>query len=339
MFSRSIFFIYILLLGIVSISSSFASEKPFRILHVMSYHSSWVWNIEQLQGFKDGLKNINVEYKVIELDTKRESNPNVISKKIEETKKIISNWKPNLLYTNDDNAQKYIAQSYVGTSLPIVFSGVNRDPSEYGFLGAKNVTGVMEYEHFIPTLNLLHSIKKDIKRIAVIVDSDPTWKGVTSRMKATLKDTQAIEVSDWILIEKLSDYKMKIKELENKVDAIALLGIFNIKDESGNNVGYEEILKWTSKNSDIPDFSFWESRVDLGTLCAVSVSGYEQGLEAGKIARKILVEGVAPSSIKITSSKKGQPMINLARAKDLELKIDVQILLNSKVKKNYTWDK
>jgi hypothetical protein len=35
--------------------------------------------------------------------------------------------------------------------------------------------------------------------------------------------------------------------------------------------------------------------VEKGTLCAVTVSGYEQGLAAGKIARGILVEGKKPS--------------------------------------------
>lgn len=295
--------------------------------------------MEQFQGFKDGLGNLNVEYKVVELDTKRVSDPDSISKKAEEARQIISDWKPDLLYTNDDNAQKYLAEDYVGTDLPIVFSGVNRDPSEYGFLGAKNVTGVMEYEHFIPTLKFLQQIQPKVKKLAVIVDKDPTWKGVMSRMRASLKDVPEVEVTDWILINTLDEYKQTITSLQDKVDAIALLGVFNILGEDGKDVDYEAILKWTAANSKLPDFAFWESRVDRGTLCAVAVSGYQQGLIAGQMARKILNDQVSPSAIQISHSTKGQPMVSFARAKALGIDIDVNLLLESTVKKHYAWER
>ncbi|WED20731.1 hypothetical protein L3Q72_08745 [Vibrio sp. JC009] len=304
----------------------------------MSYHSSWAWNVDQFTGFKDGLGDLDVEYKVVELDTKRDSSPEAIEAKVAEAKKLISAWKPDLLYTNDDNAQKYLAQDYANTSLPIVFSGVNRDPSEYGFLGAKNVTGVMEQEHFIPSVNLLRSLKKDIRKIAVVIDTGPTWKGVVTRMRAGVKHIDDMEITDWILARTLSDYKEQILNLQGKVDAIALLGIFNIKDEQGNDVDYEEILKWTAENSQLPDFSYWETRVERGTLCAVTVSGYEQGYLAGQMGHQILKEGVSPADIGMRPSDKGQPMISLRRAKALGIMPDVELLLNNMVKKDYAWD-
>ena len=319
--------------------ATIAEEPSYRILHVMSYHQSWKWNSEQLKGFKDGVGDLNVEYKIIELDTKRQSDPEEIAQKVNDAENIIKEWQPNLLYTNDDNAQKYVAEPYVNSSLPIVFSGVNRDPSEYGFIGAKNVTGVMEYEHFLPTLNYLRKITPDIHKLAVIVDSDPTWKGVMSRMRANLKHTDGVEVTDWLLVRTLDDYKSSIKELQDKVDAIALLGVFNIKDSAGNDVNYEELLQWTAENSNLPDFSFWESRVDRGTLCVVAVSGYEQGLIAGQMARKILKDKVSPGSIGISQSTKGQPMLNITRAKALGIKVDVNLLLESTVKQGYAWNK
>jgi hypothetical protein len=93
------------------------------------------------------------------------------------------------------------------------------------------------------------------------------------------------------------------------------LGIFTFKDEYGNNVPYPEVLKWTVQNSTLPDFSFWESRIGPGTLCTVIVSGYEQGLAAGKIARGILVEGRSPASYAIAPTVKGEPVVSLARAR------------------------
>ncbi|MHA2939108.1 ABC transporter substrate-binding protein [Vibrio sp. RC27] len=328
------------LLFCFSITNVSANSAPhrFKILHVMSYHHSWDWNIQQFQGFKDGIGDLDVDYKVIELDTKRVSSVSAIETKAKLAKETISNWKPDLLYTNDDNAQKYVAQDYVGSAMPIVFSAVNRAPSEYGFLGSSNVTGVMEYEHIIPTINLLRQIQQDIKRITVIVDNDPTWVGVISRMKEALVPEMEIDVVNWSLMHTFDEYKETITQLQNEVDAIALLGVFNLKDRLGNNVDYKKILKWTAENSQLPDFSFWESRVDNGTLCAVAVSGYEQGHLAGVMARRILKDGVSPKSIKMSPSLKGEPMISLSRAKDLGIKLDVQLLLDNSVKNKYSWD-
>lgn len=325
----------LLLTTLTSLSS--ASDDPFRILHVMSYHQSWAWNIDQLKGFRDGLGDLPYTLEVIELDTKNNSDPAAIQARADAAKKAIESWQPDLLYTNDDNAQKFVAQDYVNTDLPIVFSAVNREPEEYGFDQADNVTGVMEYEHFVPTINLLKSLNPEVRRLAVIIDPDPTWQGVMERMREGLKNFPELEVTEWIMATDIEQYRSKILQLQDQVDAIALLGIFNIKDELGNDVDYRDILQWTAENSLLPDFSYWESRIDAGTLCAVAVSGYEQGLLAGTMARDILL-GTSPDDIAIRPSEKGEPMMNLARAKRLGLDVDVKLLLESKVKTEFSWN-
>ena len=47
----------------------------FKVLHIMSYHSPWEWTDEQFRGFKDALKGVEIEYKVFQMDTKRNSSP------------------------------------------------------------------------------------------------------------------------------------------------------------------------------------------------------------------------------------------------------------------------
>lgn len=326
---------------LVSAGAAFADthREGIRILHVMSYHASWKWNREQFQGFKSVLSDLDVEYRVVELDTKRNSNPSEIKTKAVQAERIIEAWRPHLIYANDDNAQKYLIQKYVNSDIPIVFSAVNRDPSEYDFVGADNVTGVMEYEHINPTIRLLLQLSPGIKRIAVIVDSDPTWKGVMGRIRSDIRDFPEIEITEWILIETLQQFKDKVRYLQDSVDAIAMLGVFNIKDENGSDVDYEVIQRWIVENSRLPDFSFWQSRVERGTLCAVAVSGREQGLLAGDMARRILLEGTSPGSIPIRPSSNGIPMINLQRASMLGIKPDVNILLTSDTIRGYAWDR
>lgn len=314
-----------------------ASAEPLRILHVMSYHSEWEWNKDQFGAFQSELKDLDVEYKVVELDGKRVSKQE-LQARADEAIRFIKEWKPDLVYANDDLAQEYVTSKFLGHATPFVYSAVNKRPENYGFDKAANITGVLEEEHFLPTLSLLRSIKPGIRKIAIVTDSDPTWHGVLSRIRQDLKRVRDIEVVEWIQPKTFEEYQSKITSLQTQVDAIGLLGIFHFSKDD-KYADYEEVLYWTSRHSRLPDFSFWDTRVERGTLCAVTVSGIEQGREAGRIARRILVDKVPLRQIAAKATAKGRPMVSLARAKSLEMNIPSSVLLSTKVMTSYAWDK
>ena len=317
-----------------------ASGEPYRILHIMSYHSPWEWTDDQFKGFQEALKGLNVEYKVLQMDTKRRSTKAWKEKVSREARGLIDTWRPDLVYTNDDNAQEYVARFYVNREIPFVFSAVNADPDAYGFVGSRNVTGVLEQEHAVETVRFLREIVPSVKTIAVIVDDDPTWTGVIQRMKQRFSmELPDIRITHWDVIRTFKAYRERIKEYQDQVDALGLLGIHTFKGENGRNVPWQEVLQWTAENSSLPDFSFWKDRIMYGTLCAVYVSGYQQGLAAGKIAREILVEGKPPSECPIRSTKKGQPVLSLARARMLGIPVKSSILLTAKVVPTFAWEK
>jgi ABC-type uncharacterized transport system substrate-binding protein len=301
-------------------------QQKFKILHIMSYHSPWEWTDTQLAGFKSALTDLNIEYKVFQMNTKRYSDEISKLQKAREARAIIDNWKPDLVYTSDDDVQKYIVRYYINREIPFVFSAVNADPKEYGFTGSRNVTGIMETEHFVESLALLREIVPQAKRIVIVTDDGAMWGPVLNRIKSRLNETSGIQIVRWDTLLTYAEYQQKLlNEYPKEADAILLLGIFSFKDAAGQNVPYQTVLEWTAKNSKLPDFSFWKDRVSFGTLCAVSVSGYEQGKAAGRIARAILVEG--------------KSLINLARAKQLGIKIKAKVLLSSEIVSEYEWEK
>jgi ABC-type uncharacterized transport system substrate-binding protein len=320
-------------------AESISSHKTtWKILHIMSYHSPWKWTDDQLKGFKDALQGLNIKYKVFQMDTKRKSSEEWKQKVGKEARKLIETWKPDLVYTDDDAAQEYVAKYFVNSNIPFVFSGVNADPQKYGFVGSKNITGVLEQEHFVESVQLLKDIVPNVHKIAVIFDDGPTWPGVMKRMKDNLDKLPGIEFISWDTIRTFKQYKQRMNELQTQTDAVALLGIFAFTDEDGNNVPYTEVLKWTAENSMLPDFSFWKDRISYGTLCTVTVSGYEQGLSAGKIARGILVDGKSPSDYPMKPTIKGEPVISLARANRLGMRIQSGILLTAQVINKFAWE-
>lgn len=313
--------------------------KVYKILHIMSYHSPWRWTDGQLQGFKEGMQGLPAEYKIFQMDTKRNSTPEAKEKVGREARALIGQWKPDLVYTSDDDAQEYVARHYVNKDIPFVFSGVNKDPKAYGFEGSRNNTGVMEHEHFTESVQLLRKLVPGAKRIAVVFDDAAMWEPVQKRMRAAAQSLPEVQFGPWDTIYSFEEFKHKVKEYHGKVDAIALIGIFNFKDGQGKNVPYQDVMKWVAENSALPDFGFWIDRVHYGTLCAVTVSEREQGLEAGRMARAILSEGKPPSGIPMKPTVRGLPVISLARASKLGLRPTTGVLLSAEVIQKFEWDK
>jgi ABC-type uncharacterized transport system substrate-binding protein len=322
-----------------SAQSPAGTQKSYKILHIMSYHSPFRWTDGQLDGFKEGMGTAAAEYKVLQMDTKRNSSNAAKEIKGQEARALIESWKPDLVYTSDDDVQEYVVKHYVGTNLPFVFSGVNKSPKAYGFEGSKNVTGVLEREHIVESVKLLKAIAPGVKRIAAVFDDAAMWDPVMARMREEIAQVPDVKIVAWDTIRTYEEYKSKIKGYPGNADAIALIGVFNFKDAAGKNVPYEEVLKWTAENSTLPDLSFWAVRVNFGTLCSVTVSEREQGLAAGNMARAILVDGKKPSDFPMLATVKGEPVISLARATTLGIKVKSGLLLSSEVITKFDWNK
>jgi ABC-type uncharacterized transport system substrate-binding protein len=320
-------------------AASLEAQKPYKVLHIMSYHSPWRWTDWQLEGFKDGLGDIDAQYKVFQMNAKQQSSPEQIEEKARQARALIDEWKPDLVYTTDDEAQGHVVRHYVGSDIPFVFSGVNKEPKSYGFEGSKNITGVMEHEHFVESVRLLQAMVPGAKRLAVVFDESPMWPQVQKRMRERVTQLPGAEFAAWDVITTFEEYKRKVRDYQNAVDAIALIGIFNFKDENGVNVPYQEVLKWTAENSRLPDFGYWVDRIHYGTLLSVTVSEREQGRAAGRMARAILVDGKSPADIPMTPTAKGLPVISLARAEKLGIKVKSGLLLSAEVVKQFEWDR
>jgi ABC-type uncharacterized transport system substrate-binding protein len=184
----------------------------------------------------------------------------------------------------------------------------------------------------------MKEIVPKVRRIAVVFDDASMWLPVMQRMKEKSVQLDDVELIALDTIQTFAEYKQKIKDYHLTADAIALIGIFNFKDEQGANVPYQDVLRWTAENSRLPDFSFWIDRVNYGTLCAVNVSEYNQGVAAGRLARAILTQGKSPSDFSMEPSLKGYPIVSLARANKLGIRIKSKVLLTAKVIQHFEWD-
>lgn len=311
--------------------------RTFKILHVMGYHSPCRWSDGQFQGFREALRDVPVEFRVFQLDAMRQSSPLAKEKAGREARELIDRWKPDLVYATADEAQELVTRHYVGTELPFVFSGVSGDPAGYGLSGSKNVTGVLESERFVESVQLLKRLVPGVRKIAVILDESKRWIPVQRRMRQAAATMPDVEVGPWDVIRTFEEYKQRMEFYQGRVDALALVGIHGLKDAKGKDVPSRDVMKWTVEHSRLPDLTFWMDRVHKGTLCAVTTSEREQGIVAGRMARAILTEGKSPSSFSMSPAGHGLPAVSLARARMLGIVPRTGVLLSAEIVQAMDW--
>ena len=312
-------------------------NRVIKIFWLNSYHSDFALITENIKAFKNVFEKDGIIIEVKEFDLDELRDVSVEHKKIanEEAIKMIDAYKPDLIYATDDGAQAAILK-YINTNIPIVFSGVNEDPQKYGYNKTKNVTGVLEREHFIETIDFLESLYPNkIKKIGVISHDASQWKVVMERIQKQTSKFPEIEFIGWDRVHTFEEFKNKIIEYQkNGINAIMHFNITGLVDENGNNLPETVAANWLVKNSNIPEVTFWSFAVENGALLSVEVSSEEQGKKAGDLARAILIDGKFPSSFEFKATEKGLRYLNLARAKSLGLKqedIPSVILINSKI--------
>ena len=309
-----------------------------RIAHVMSFDSPWRWTDGQLNGFREALGLPEAEIRVFQMDVKRHASDAAKAERGREARAFVDAFAPDLLYASDDDAQQHVTRHYLGTRLPLVFSGVNRDPSAHGFEGAPNVTGVLEREHAAETLRLLRELLPALRRVTVLSDEGAYWDAVIQRVQQGAAAVGGLAPLQVVRTRTLADYQRAVGAARGEADALLHLGILTLVDGAARPVPYQAVQRWVVEHSALPDASFWIDRVFHGTLASVTVSELEQGRAAGRLARAILVGGAAPASLPMRATTKGHQAINLKRAQALGLTVRSTQLLQSEIVRGYEWE-
>lgn len=315
-------------------------ERPWRILHVMSYQSSFAWSDEQFSGFKAGLgRDVQVEYQVLQLDALRVDSPQEFAERARSIRRQIAEWNPDLLYASDDAAVDTVLRYYANTALPCVFSGLRQNLRSYGLAGARNITGVQEQDFFVESVRLLQQINPRSTRIHLISDLSPYRNQSIERIRKLARTAGGINLVGIDSLESFSDFQQLVLKNPKKADAYLLVGNSGYRKPQGERVSLSALHRWLDMNSKVPEITFRSDRVKQGALVGVITSGHDQGFQAGVKARKILIEGQKPGNLPVGTASKGVATINLARARALGLMPRANVLLSSVVNTDYEWSR
>ncbi len=297
-----------------------------RILLVHSYHPEYPWVDSITRGVRSVLAGTGCELHIFYMDTKRHTDEPWKVEAGERARAEVAKYQPDIVLAADDDAQKYFARPYVGGTLPIVFTGVDADPTKYGYPAA-NVTGVLERPHFRESLALVRRLRP-IRRIAVMSCSDITSQVALGFMRQERLD---VEVVEWLLVDDFDQWKAAVARLSGTVDALVIRSYQALKVPGGTeNVPPRQVAEWTAQNATIPTIAFHDFEIRDGLLAGVVKSGEEYGRQMTEYALRILA-GTPPAALPVSRARLGTPMINRDTARRLGIVLPLEATAEARI--------
>ena len=282
------------------------------MLLVHSYHQGYRWVDTITEGVRSAIHGSGVEMEIFCMDAKRHTDEAWKIDAGRRARKRVDEFHPDIILAADDDAQEYFATSYLDTALPVVFTGVDADPSKYGYPAA-NVTGVIERPHFRESLALAQRLRP-IRRIAVLSCHDSTSILALGFMKQEQLD---VEVAEWLMVDDFDDWKKAIDRFNRSVDAIVIRSYQAVKRPgSAENMAPSGVAQWTAAHATIPTIAFHDFEIEDGLLVGVVKSGQEYGRIPAEYALRIL-SGTPPAALPVVKPSHGVKMINRATARRL----------------------
>ncbi len=342
---KAFLFFYRLLiaLGLVFVFNQYilvAEAESIKVFMVQSYSEKDLCGVPQLKGAIDILRE-NIDRNKLKIDTffmktkteyttKKEIDKiaNIVYKKIIETK-------PDLVMLFDDAAFMELAPRLIKTRFKVVFSGINRPLEEYNktmhFMNhnripTKNITGVYEKLHICDSINFIENIIDKTGKIALISSSDIIGRIVKKQIYLEIQNTKFQDSVIFMNADNTDNLIKALKYINKKKDIIAyILNTESINDKNGKKLSLLNTIPIAVKYAQKPDIALNALFCQKGLFGGSSVNPYEMGRQAGYLAVKLLT-GVSARKLTIEDADKTDRVVNIKRAKSLNIKIPVYIL-------------
>lgn len=268
-------------------------NKP-RLLILHSYYKDYSWVTDQNKGMQRILKD-KVSYIVKEhyLDTKRKPYSEYMERAGREARELIKRWQPDLIIACDDDAQQLVATYFINDpQIKIVYTGIQGNPSQYGYDNASNVTGIVEKISVKGIKETLRELNKnrEVKLTKIFHLSDKSTYSAFVSKEIIFFNWKPFELVNSAEYETFEDWKNAIAQANNEADMLLITNYHTIRRSADDNsiVPAREIIEWTEANSNLPGIGAWGFYVEDGGMLAVAVSPFEQGEVAAQIAVDVL---------------------------------------------------
>ena len=229
-----------------------AGMSACRVFIVCSYHPGYFWQADEIEGIKAALDGLDIIYDIYYLDSKFHQDEVWLRKKAEVCLQKIKRFKPDLVFTCDDNATKTVAKHFLRHDLPIVFLGLNGEPEEYGLVkpGHRrhpgfNVTGILERHYYQDATYLLQTIllanNLQEKFLYLLTDNSFTSTKLFDFLKREKWETPW-KKKFLRQVETFAQYKRIFRQINHPGNVIFFYNLETLVDQKGNYVDVNKII-------------------------------------------------------------------------------------------------
>ena len=290
-----------------------AQEKP-RIIYINSHHEGYDWSDGVARGIYDRLITENISLTTTYLDAYRRSRPQGIQQAANEIRGLIEEVKPDVVISSGDEAFQFlISPHYENTTLPVVFSDLNRHTAD-GIPPSANITGILRSTH-IETLIDLMSRHARGSRLGLILNNRMAAGSITENYSKAL----GRKFDRIYLARSIEEWKAMYRSSQDEVDMLIL------EHPSPHGEWDEKQIKqFVSQHTSIPVGSTARNLAPF-SLITVAKIPEEQGWWAAQAAIMVL-EGSNPSDIPIKTNKDAKLLINLELAERLNIRFSQEVI-------------
>lgn len=284
-----------------------------RILYVDSYHEAYAPNTLTRRAFAARMLPLGVAIRYMFLDTKSSEDHSTTCPHIAAILHVISNWHPDLLVAADDAAVKFLVAPHLrGTTLPVIFIGVNWSAAEYG-LPAANVTGQIEVDPVEPLVRELQRFARGRRLGFLASESIPDRKSLDWYTRKGIVFHRAFFPTTF------AEWQIRYRQLQGEVDLLLVRNTSSLR-------GWDE--------AQARAFVLAQTRIPTGTvnthqtrlvLLSFAKDNREFGEWAAGAARSLLA-GQKLSTIPVATNKRARIRINMRMARILGIRIPRDLL-------------
>ena len=309
---------------------------------VMSYEHGNVCGQPQEDGVISALADagfINGKTIIIKhfyMDTKRTYNtPEAIAQRGNLALQAVKKASPDVVVTIDDNAARTVMLPLIGTNIPVVFTGINKQPEDYNqqkhFMNSRekpgsNVTGVYEKRHIATAFKIMKVIIPSLQKVICLTDCSPTGKAARRQMQIELQAENAGIDYEIKVLRSFEDLQKTVEQINASpiIDAY-YTALTLLKNKEKNTLTAPEIISYLVKHIKKPGMTANKAFIKLGLFGGVGVDFKAMGYCAGQKAAMIL-KGHPVATIPIEDANEYSIVLNLKRAKSLKIQIPPDIL-------------
>jgi len=304
-----------LLLLVLASASASALSEPKRVLVLQSFRNAMPVNSDFIAGIREGLDqptHIPVEIDSEDLDLSRVNDEEYVRKLVEIYALKYRSNPPHLIIATHTTATRLLLshRNELFPGVPIVFCAAVLSSEELEQL-PPDVTGVTSKGDFSGTLKLISRLHPDMRQIALILGGSDLDTSVEPDVRKALRPFETRFEVIWLRGLPLPELIETTRELPLHT---AILYVVQFGDRDGVSYVPRKVVQAVSKAASAPVYGLWDTLMGTGIVGGRLIPFEQQGVAAGKIARRILL-GESPADIPVVRMERNPVVVDARQLK------------------------